>query len=105
MWASGLTGYRLHYKKIPGRPDIVFVSKKIAIFVNGCFWHRCPHCNLPLPKNNIEFWTLKFEKNVERDRRKIFELVDLGWSVTVMWECEIKKDLDDMVSKLKNILG
>lgn len=55
IWSEGLKGYRLHYKKIPGRPDICFVSKKVAIFVNGCFWHRCPKCNYSLPKNNTEF--------------------------------------------------
>lgn len=91
LWKEGLRGYRLNYKKIPGRPDIVFVSKKIAIFVHGCFWHRCPHCKLPSPKNNSAFWEDKFEKNIRRDKSKIDELVKSGWTVKVIWECEIKK--------------
>src|SRR5688572_12008011 len=70
LWNQGAKGYRLHYKKVPGRPDICYVSKKVAIFVNGCFWHRCPHCNYQLPKTNTEFWKEKFGKNVNRDLKK-----------------------------------
>src|SRR4051812_18942030 len=51
LWEKGLRGFRKNYKLIPGKPDIVYTKKKIAVFVNGCFWHRCPHCNLSLPKN------------------------------------------------------
>jgi DNA mismatch endonuclease (patch repair protein) len=61
LWAMRIRGYRLHYKKIPGRPDISFVSKKMAIFVNGCYWHRRPICDLQLPKTNADFWRRKFE--------------------------------------------
>ena len=89
---KGLVGYRLNYKKVPGRPDICFVSKKMAIFVNGCFWHRCPHCNYPDPKHNQKFWIEKFSKNVARDKKKIEQLEELGWRTYVVWECEIKKD-------------
>jgi len=74
----GLPGYRLHWKNAPGRPDIVFPGRKIAIFVNGCYWHRCPHCNLPLPKSNTDFWMEKFEKNKERDAEKIRNLEEKG---------------------------
>src|SRR5271157_969325 len=71
---EGLRGYRLHWKKAPGRPDIAFPGKKVAVFVNGCFWHRCPYCHPSFPKSNVEFWTAKFEKNRERDKRKRIEL-------------------------------
>ena len=71
---AGFPGYRLNWKKAPGRPDIAFPGRKIAIFVNGCFWHRCPLCNYPLPKAHSDFWKQKFERNVERDSRKIKEL-------------------------------
>lgn len=102
LWKAGLRGYRLHYKKVPGRPDIAFVSKKIAIFVHGCFWHRCPHCDYSLPKNNRKFWEKKFKKNVERDKRKIRELRKLEWKVFVIWEC---KDLESkLLQNLKNIV-
>ena len=67
---AGLTGYRLQWK-VPGRPDIAWPGKKVALFVNGCFWHRCPHCQLPTPKSNVEYWVVKFERNKERDERNI----------------------------------
>jgi len=89
---GGFPGYRLQWKKVPGRPDIAYPGRKIAIFVNGCFWHRCPTCNLPMPKSNQEFWTMKFTKNKERDQRKIAELESLGWRVFVVWECELKEE-------------
>ena len=63
--------------------------------MNGCFWHRCPKCDLPIPKSNVEYWVVKFETNVERDQRKIRELEEAGWTVHVIWECELKKDTID----------
>jgi DNA mismatch endonuclease, patch repair protein len=100
LWEYGLRGYRINWKKVPGRPDIAFPGKKIAIFVNGCFWHRCPTCAYTLPKHNTEFWKNKFDKNVSRDNLKKEQLINLGWSVMVVWECEIKKQLDIIVDKI-----
>src|SRR5438477_12759213 len=77
----GLRGYRLHSKAVPGRPDISFGRQKVAIFVHGCFWHRCPKCALPLPKSNREFWKKKFRRNRARDRRKARLLINEGWKV------------------------
>ena len=91
---AGLTGYRLQWK-VPGRPDVAWPGKKVAIFVNGCFWHRCPHCNLPTPKSNVEYWVVKFERNKERDERNIRELEEAGWKVHVIWECQLKKKTVD----------
>lgn len=88
---AGLPGYRLHWKKCPGRPDVCYPGRKVAIFVNGCFWHRCPHCNLPTPKSNVEFWTAKFERNHARDERNVEALVGDGWTVLVVWECALKR--------------
>jgi len=102
LWDNGLKGYRVNYKNVPGRPDIAFVSKKVAIFVNGCFWHRCPNCNLPMPKNNTEFWLKKFNANIERDKRKITDLENIGWKVITIWECQIKKDINLIVTILKS---
>lgn len=87
---AGLTGYRLQWK-VPGRPDVAWPGKKVALFVNGCFWHRCPYCKLPLPKSNIEYWSVKFEKNIERDERNLNLLQQQGWKVFVVWECQLKK--------------
>ena len=92
---AGLTGYRLQWKKAPGRPDIAFPGRRVAIFVNGCFWHRCPHCNPSVPKRNVEFWEAKFRRNVERDRRALAELEAMGWTSVVIWECELKRDRID----------
>lgn len=102
---AGHPGYRLNWKKVPGRPDIAYPGKKVAIFVNGCFWHRCPKCNLPLPKTHIDFWEQKFKRNIERDRRKTIELQELGWTVIIIWECEIKKELPKVVSTISDILN
>lgn len=104
LWENGIKGYRLHWKKIPGKPDISFVGKKIAIFVNGCFWHRCPHCNPSTPKSNIEFWKNKFNKNIERDITKKIELKQLGWKTLTLWECEINKTTLYCINEIKKIL-
>jgi len=87
----GLRGYRLNWKKTQGRPDICFPGKKIAIFVHGCFWHRCPYCNLSLPKSHKLFWRLKFEKNKRRDIEKRKNLEENGWAVFEFWECKLKE--------------
>ena len=96
---AGFPGYRLQWK-VPGRPDICYPGKKVAIFVNGCFWHRCPICNLPMPKNNHEFWEAKFSRNIERDRHNIELLETDGWHVIVVWECEIKKDPEGVINRI-----
>ncbi len=102
----GIPGYRVHWKKAPGRPDIAYPGKKLAIFVNGCYWHRCPMCNLPLPKSNTEFWRAKFERNRTRDAKKKNELEELGWKVFVLWECKIRKNPIEYAIKVKEyILG
>lgn len=105
LWESGLKGYRLHWKKAPGRPDICWPGKKVAVFVNGCYWHRCPYCDLPLPKSNTQWWKEKFEKNVLRDERKVQELEDAGWKVLIVWECEVKKDLENVVKNVAELLS
>lgn len=87
----GLSGYRLHWKKAPGKPDICFPGRRVAIFVNGCFWHRCPHCGLSMPKSNVEFWEAKFARNRARDARDNALLVSGGWTVITIWECRLKK--------------
>lgn len=104
LWQDGLRGYRLHFKSVPGRPDIAFVKHKLAIFVNGCFWHRCPHCHNSVPKTNSAFWQEKFRKNVERDQKKVSQLEDLGWTVLTIWECELKEDIHKAVEKIRKAL-
>lgn len=104
LFNNGLRGYRLHWKKVPGRPDIAYPSKKIAIFVNGCFWHRCPYCKPSFPKSNVFFWETKFQKNKERDKHKKKELEKAGWTVFVVWECQINKNNLSFIAKIKSII-
>lgn len=106
LWKNGVRGYRLHPKKVPGKPDISFISKKIAIFVNGCFWHRCPHCQYKLPKSNRDFWKDKFEKNIARDLKANDNLREMNWKVLTIWECELKdqEKLEQSVEKIKNLV-
>ena len=84
-------GYRLNCQGILGRPDICFKKSKIAIFIHGCFWHRCPKCDLSLPHHNRDFWSNKFEANVARDKKNCTILKKEGWEVITIWECEILK--------------
>jgi DNA mismatch endonuclease (patch repair protein) len=102
--SSSLSGYRLHWKKVPGRPDITYPKHKLAIFVNGCFWHRCPYCKLPLPKSNIEFWKKKFKRNKDRDKIKKQKLEESGWKVFVFWECEIKDNVKKCAKSIKDYI-
>lgn len=87
---AGLTGYRIHWH-VAGRPDVAWPGKRVALMVNGCFWHRCPRCHPSTPSTHVEFWQEKFAKNVERDRRNIETLEADGWTVYVVWECQLKK--------------
>lgn len=92
LHAAGLR-FRLHARDLPGRPDIVFRSRRIAVFVHGCFWHRHadPSCKLArLPKTRVGFWLDKLEGNRQRDARDLASLMALGWLPVVIWECQTK---------------
>jgi DNA mismatch endonuclease, patch repair protein len=102
LFKTGIKGYRLHPRNVPGSPDICFKSLKIAIFANGCFWHRCPYCKLKLPVSNRNFWRQKFKKNVIRDITKNNELKKKGWIVITIWECQIKKNILKQVQKIEH---
>lgn len=85
--------YRLHDKRLPGCPDLVFRQKRRVIFVHGCFWHRHadPSCKLArLPKSRLDFWVSKLERNARRDQEVLCELRGMGWEVLVVWECQLK---------------
>jgi DNA mismatch endonuclease, patch repair protein len=83
---------KLIKSELPGSPDLVFSRKKLAVFLHGCFWHRCPQCNYELPTRNREFWAAKFERNRVRDGLAKQRLESMGWKVVVVWEHEIKED-------------
>lgn len=83
--------FRLHRKDLPGRPDIVLPKHKKIVLVHGCFWHG-HSCKLgSVPKSNQQYWNRKIETNRARDARTLQALIDLDWSVLVLWECEIRK--------------
>ena len=85
--------FRLHDKKLPGRPDIVLPKYQSVIFVNGCFWHRHEHCKLSYtPKSRQNFWDKKFSDTVNRDQKKIKLLKESGWNVITVWECELNSN-------------
>jgi len=99
LHGSGLR-FRLHRKDLPGSPDIVLPKFKTVIFVHGCFWHghNCPKGRRPA--SNQEFWNKKLDKNVERDNANYEALRALGWDIKVIWECEAKNAVNNVVREL-----
>ena len=99
LWASGVRGYRVS-SSLPGRPDVVFPGRRVAIFVHGCFWHRCPSCALSEPKANADFWSSKFRENQRRDQRAQAALAEIGWRSLVIWEHQLLDDLPGCVQQV-----
>ena len=96
--------YRLHRSDLPGTPDLAFIGRKKAIFVHGCFWHQHQKCNhYRMPKSRREFWLPKLRENVQRDSRTRRELEDMGWSVLVVWECELR-DMERVEDQIRTFL-
>ena len=96
--------YRLHITTLPGKPDIVLSRRRKIIFLHGCFWHRHKDCALArLPKSRLDFWIPKLERNRERDIEVMRVLKDQGWSVLVVWECEVSNKAR-LTEKLTNFL-
>ena len=102
--SAGITGYRLHYKKAPGRPDIAFVNRKIAIFVHGCFWHGCPYCRPARPKSNNSFWSEKLDRNIARDKQKLRELKKAGWHAITIRECRLREAPAIQLRRIEKLL-
>lgn len=102
---SGLRGYRLHPSAVPGRPDVAFIGARVAVFVHGCFWHGCPHCQPPRPRSNRKFWSEKLERNRERDVRKARELRLAGWKVITIWECMLRRAPSRQVQRVARALA
>lgn len=88
-------------RSLPGTPDIVFPDRRLAVFVHGCFWHRHPGCpRATFPKTHIDYWEKKFQANVERDKRKVQDLEEMGWAVKIVWECEVLRDAEGVARSL-----
>ena len=103
--------YRVNYSKVSGSPDIYFISRKIAIFVNGCFWHRHPGCKYAYtPKSNVQSWQKKFSDNIQRDQRIAADLKLRNIRYLCIWECTIRKMMknseykDCIMNKIKGFI-
>jgi DNA mismatch endonuclease (patch repair protein) len=96
--------YRLHYKSLPGSPDIVFPARRKVIFVHGCFWHAHFCQKGRVPKSNRSYWKSKLEKNVLRSNKAKAKLRNLGWKVIIVWECKTKAP-DKILQRLIEFLG
>lgn len=84
-----IRGWRKNVDEIVGKPDVVFTGDHIAIFVDGCFWHGCPHCQRKLPETNREYWIKKIERNIMRAKVNNQKLRENGWKILRIWEHEI----------------
>lgn len=93
LWALGMR-YRVQYRIGRTRPDVVFIGARLAVFVDGCFWHGCPQ-HSTMPRNNREFWAQKLARNSERDVEYTRLLGSLGWRVLRLWEHEVEASVDD----------
>lgn len=103
VWAMGFR-YRLHDKRLSGKPDLVFRKRRKVIFVHGCFWHGHIGCKYAgTPKTRVDFWTSKIVRNRERDQQNEQNLLAQGWKVLIVWQCELK-DLDRLSQKLHDFL-
>lgn len=96
--------YRLHSKKLPGRPDIVFPALTKVMFIHGCFWHGHGCSKGKLPKSRLSYWRPKIAANKERDRKNLAALRRRGWKALVVWQCELR-DTERLLPKIRGFLG
>jgi DNA mismatch endonuclease (patch repair protein) len=93
--------FRLHRKDLLGKPDVVLPKFRTAVFVHGCFWHRHDCRKGRKPQSNVEFWTPKLDRNVERDRKAQAALLAQGWHVVTIWECSVEAELEQLLAQLQ----
>lgn len=102
--ARGVRGYRIH-ASLPGKPDLVFGPARVAVFIDGCFWHACPECgDGHLPKSNLNYWARKIEGNRERDLARTAQLRKAGWLVLRFWEHRVLKETSKTANKIANVV-
>lgn len=100
----GYLGYRTHYVKLRGKPDVVFLRRKKVIFVHGCFWHgHSCRAGKNVPRTNLDYWIPKLERNKRRDRINIRAIRRSGWQVLTIWECQLKNE-QLILKKLERLL-
>jgi len=105
LFAQGFR-YRLHDKKLPGKPDIVLPRYKTVIFIHGCFWHGHEGCKYySIPKTRSEWWKEKINRNVTNDKKAVELLREIGWKILVIWGCELKPSKKEgCLSEIKDLL-
>ena len=102
VWTEGFR-FRLHVKKLPGKPDMVLPKYRLAVFIHGCFWHHHGCAKDRRPSSNREYWDRKLDGNAARDARHRAELEKLGWSVATIWECRLKDGTESLLTRLRNV--
>lgn len=102
LWSRGMR-YRIHARTLASKPDVFFPAKRVAVFVDGCFWHGCP-LHYARPRTREEFWSAKLVTNLERDARTSAMLAEAGWSVLRLWEHEVVEDLDGATDRVEQIV-
>ena len=102
LWRSGRR-YRVNHRIAGVRADVVFTRQRLAIFVDGCFWHGCPEHYHP-PRSNLGFWAAKLRENVDRDRRQHATLRSEAWTALRFWEHEVAEDLDSVLRQIARAL-
>ena len=104
LFAQGFR-FRKNDRKLPGHPDVVLPKYSTVIFIHGCFWHRHESCKkATTPKTRIEFWTAKFQRNIENDKKAIDQLKRLGWNVIIAWQCDIEQNFEETMKSIQTDL-
>lgn len=102
VWSHGFR-YRLHVRHLPGSPDLVLPKYRVAVFVQGCFWHQHGCAKSRRPTSNQEYWDRKLDGNVARDIKNQARLQELGWQVVNVWECQLHGDTDNALCLLRSL--
>lgn len=102
LWAAGIRGWRLHPRRVPGRPDIAWLGRRIAVFVDGAFWHGHPDYYWG---QSGKFWDEKIDRNRSRDEKVTRDLLERGWTVLRIWDFEVERDASRCVETIRSVLG
>ena len=104
LWASGCRGYRTHPRGVEGKPDVAFIGLRVAVFVDGCFWHGCPVCFVA-PGSNKDYWESKMLRNRQRDEQVTASLIAAGWTVIRLWEHEVEADAASCAANVASVVA
>jgi DNA mismatch endonuclease (patch repair protein) len=105
LFAGGARGYRLHRRLDGCRPDLLFTRARVVVFIDGCFWHGCRRCEIPMPRSNRSYWLPKLARNIARDRTVRRRLRRNGWNVIRIWEHEVSADATACARRVLQILS